>query len=37
MKELRTERRNITDPTIDEVANSGTYQDVREKVADIVC
>lgn len=37
MKELRTERRNITDPTIDAVANSGTYQDVREKVADIVC
>ena len=37
MKWLRTGRKNISDRTIDEIANSGAYQDVREKVADIVC
>jgi len=37
MKRVRNSRRNLTDPTIDAIANSGTYQDVREKVADIVC
>lgn len=37
MKRVRNSRRNLTDPTIDAIASSGTYQDVREKVADIVC
>lgn len=37
MKNVRTSRRNLTDDTIDRIANSWTYQDVRDKVADIVC
>lgn len=37
MKETRTSRKNLSDTTIDEIANTWTYQDVRDKVADVVC
>lgn len=37
MKELRTSNKQISNETIDLVANSQTYQDVRDKVADVVC
>ena len=37
MKNLKQSNRQISDETIDIVASSQTYQDVREKVADVVC
>lgn len=37
MKNLRENNRQIKDDTIDLVASSQTYQDIREKVADVVC
>ena len=37
MKEINSSKKNIQPDTIDEIANSWTYQDVRDKVADIVC
>lgn len=37
MKGLRNSNKQISEDTIELVANSQTYQDIREKVADIVC
>ena len=37
MKDLRESNKQISPDTIDLVANSQLYQDVREKVADVVC
>ena len=37
MKDLRESNKQISPETIDLVANSQLYQDVREKVADVVC
>lgn len=37
MSEIRNSNKQISDDTINLVANSQTYQEVRDKVADVVC